>query len=554
MSAGDESHGSSRGWRIAGVVFALALAAWCYAPALRAYFITDDFTLLALVRLLREPLLVFTHDHFPGSLYFRPLGVLVWWLVCAGAEAAPRAQYALNLLLHVACVAALYTLLQRLRRDAPLNALWAALYAAHPLSLGTALWLSDRFDLLDSLFSLLALTAAFAYTQRPRAALLWTILLCLLLALMSKELGVVAAAAVFAAIAFAPRARLGSRQRIAALSAIAALTLAWLVYRQMLLAPAGVAAAQVPPLPDFIKGGWQWLRLGGEFLAQDPRVPLWGEVLLAMAALLWLSAAMIGRARLRVESAVIAALAVLIFLPGLAQAPIALAAGDLDASQSWLYLIVPSRFYHLSVAGLICALMLLTTARTFDAESTVRPRAQRLSAAGLLLALIALAPAAHNAAHRYAAETRAQVPFYAALSTAVAGLDLPAQACQVYLLQTSALLGFSGYADAIAKGLAAAPERLAHCLIGSQRPTYTYFVGAGAVAAADYRPLHTLVRDGREVPWITLGNLQMIYLRMGDATAIPAQAIFLDYRDGAFVDVSAAVRAGERKVDFVTTD
>jgi hypothetical protein len=335
----------------------------------------------------------------------------------------------------------------------------------------------------------------------------------------------------------------------------------WLFYRQALLAPAGMAAAQVPSALDFVKGSWQWLRLGGEFLALDPRMPLWGALLLATAALLWLAAAVLAHWHLlqrrqstpaRLDLAVIAAIIVLIFLPGLVQAPIALNAGDLDASRSWLYLIVPSRFYHLSLAGLVCALMLLTTAPGPQVERPARRHAQRLSSGGLLLALIALAPAAHEAAQRYAVETRAQIPAYAALQTAIAGLDLPAHGCQVYLLQTARLWGFSGYADAIAKGLAVAPERLAHCLVGTQRPTFTYFVRSGSVEAADYHPLQPLVRDGRQVPWIVLGDLQMMYLRMGDAAQIPAQAIFLEYRGGVFVDVSAAVHSSTRKVDFAT--
>ena len=74
-------------WRKTLLLFVCLLATWCYAPGLRAYFAQDDFTLLALVRLLQEPALPFWHDHFPGSLFFRPLGIFVWWLM---GDAATR--------------------------------------------------------------------------------------------------------------------------------------------------------------------------------------------------------------------------------------------------------------------------------------------------------------------------------------------------------------------------------------------------------------------------------------------------------------------------------
>src|SRR4030095_2517302 len=120
-----------------------------------------------IARQLHQPLLLFFHDHFPGSLYFRPLGLSLWWLSAALFDNAPRGHYARSLVLHLGTVAALYTLMQSLRRDAPLNAAWSAVYAVHPLAIGTSLWLSDRFDLFATAFSLLALSAAIGYVRRP---------------------------------------------------------------------------------------------------------------------------------------------------------------------------------------------------------------------------------------------------------------------------------------------------------------------------------------------------------------------------------------------------
>ena len=545
---------SARHARIAGLACAMLLGIACFAPALRAFFAQDDFAFLALVRLLHQPWLLFIHNHFPDHAYFRPLGVLIWWLVAAAAGSAALPQYLANLGLHLACVASLYTLLQRLRPDAVRNGFWAALYAVHPLAIGTALWLSDRFDLLATLFSLLALAATFAHIERPRATTLSALLVCLLLALLSKELGIVAAAASWIALALAPRAQLGARQRFGSLAAIAGVTLIWLAYRHMMLATSLDGGLRLPPVDAFVSGFGNWLRTGLAYLFIDPRAARWSALTLVCAWLSWgvalfLSARNFSTARPRLHVA--AALLTLILLPGLVQAPVAYKhlAGSLGADMFFFHLVVPSRFFHLSLAGLVCALALLTT----STQRTQSTWPMRFGMSGLALALIACAPLSHRLAHDYASGTRKQIGALAAAENALARSTLPAHACQIYFLNTAALWGFAGYSDAMAKALAADPEHLAHCLIATERPPYVYFIRGGSVSASDYRPLRPLELGGKRFPTLDIGDVEAIYLTMGAdiASSIPASAIFLDYRDGAFVDVGAAVRSGERKVDFV---
>jgi len=542
--------------RIAGLLLALALGIWCYAPGLHAFFAQDDFAFLAFVRLLHQPWLLFAHNHFPDYAYFRPLGVLLWWLVAATADDAARPQYALNLMLHLACIAALYAFLQRLRRDAPLNTAWAALYAVHPLAIGTALWLSDRFDLLATLFSLLALNAALAYVERARTCTLLGLLGALLGALLGKELGVVGVAAAFAAIALAPRMRLDLKRRVLALVAITALTCLWLAWRHAMLTTSFGGGSHLPTPTAFVAGTWNWLRAGATYLFADPRAPQWARMLVALALALWIAAALLVRREAAAASPrlhVAAALFVLTLLPGLVQAPVAarhLAAG-IGSDLFFFNLIVPSRFFHLGLAGLVCGLALVTT----PPHATTASPALRLSAAGILLALVALLPVSQRIARDYAEGTDKQAAAFSAAETALAQAALPMHGCQVYFLHTSALWGFAGLSDSIAKGLAAQPERLAHCLISSEQPAWTYFVRKGSVQADDYRPLHPLEVAGKPFPVLEIGDTRALYFSMGEdlRNAPPANAIYLEYRDGAFVDVSAAVRSGERKIPFATT-
>jgi len=540
------------------LVLAGLLAIFCYAPALRAYFAQDDFTLLTLVRLLQQPLLVFYHDHFPGSLFFRPLGVFLWWLTTAAFDNAPRGHYVVNLALHLGVVLALYTLLQRLRRDAPLNAVWAAVFAVHPLAIGTALWLSDRFDLIATGFSLLALTAALAYAQRPRVRNLAAMLACVLLAFMGKEIAIVGALAAAALIALPNRGwPLTPAQRWTAVAAIAALIVAWLGYRQGLQTnPQNLLLHTGPLLAMFTKGFLLWLRVGMEYLVLDPRQATWMTTMLSLGALLLVIAAGLN---LRDHGwrpqtyGIAAAVVILILLPGPTQAPVVyLSMHDFTADKFWFDVVGESRLYHLSLAGLVIGLMLLTNVPAPAAHGGRAAMVNAVVASGLALMLVAWVPDSHALARDYARRTREQIAPLQSAQSAIASLALPPRHCQIYLLDAGSIWGLDINADATIKATSPSPERLEHCLVSTERTPWGSFFRSGSVGPADYAPLRVLNYQGKPIPWIRVGGLEVAYLNLDadiDARAIDG-AFFLEYRDGAFVDVSAQVRSGARPVRF----
>jgi hypothetical protein len=545
-------------WRKTLLLLVCLLAVWCYAPALHAYLAQDDFTLLALARLLHEPALPFWHDHFPGSLFFRPLGIFVWWLTVACFDNAPRGHYAVNLLLHLGVVLALYTLLQSLRRGAPLNVAWTAAYAVHPLAIGTALWLSDRFDLIATGFSLLALAAAAGYAQQPRFGRLAAVLGCVLLAFMGKEIAIVGAIAAAALIALPNRGwPLSAAQRWTALAAIGLLTVAWLGYRQaLLLEPQNALRHAGPLVAMFEKGIALWLRIGFEYLFLDPRQPAWATLLVAAAAVL-LGIAAVETARGEGWKrpgalGVAAAMLVLLFLPGPTQAPVvSVSTSDLTAQTFWFDLVGESRLYHLSLAGLIAGLMLLTTPAASATQQDAR-RGHRAAGMALVLMLVAWIPASHALAHDFARRTREQIGPLSAANAAIAKLPLPARQCQIYLLDATSIWGLADIGDPTIKASSPAPSRLEHCLVLTERAPWGNFIRAGSVDADDYRPLRALEHRGTPVPWLTLGSLQVAYLNLDadiDARTLEG-AFFLEYRNGAFVDVSEQVLSGARPVRF----
>jgi len=543
-------------WRIVAVAAGCLAAAWCYAPALHAYFIEDDFPLLALARMLHQPWQVFYHDHFPGSLFFRPLGVFVWWLTAAAFGTAARGEYAVNLALHLGCVLALYTLLQCLRRGSSLNALWSSAFAVHPVAIGTALWLSDRFDLLATMFSLLGLAAAVAYVQRPRARMLAALLLCLLLAFAGKEIALVGALAAGALIMLPNRDwPLTPAQRWPAVAAIALLIGAWLAYRAAMMSHSQNTLVHLDSFGAMLATGIAaWLRVGYEYFVVDPRQALAATAAQAVgAALMVLAITVCARTR-RVRATawgVAAAVAILLLLPGPTQAPvvaITVAAGWTE--RNWFEVAIESRLYHISLAGFIVALMLLTTRASGAGSDRQFTRIDCLAAAGLALMMAAWIPASHALAHDYASHTRGQIAPLQAARAAIARLHLAPGRCQIYLLDTAALRGFGGNGDAMIKATTADLTRLEHCLVLTERTPWANFIRAGS--AADFSPLRPLTHAGAPVPWLVLGDFELAYLDLDadvDARAIDGAA-FLEFRDGAFHDVTADVRSGARPVHF----
>ena len=536
----------------------LVLTICCFAPALRAYYAVDDYLFLAISRLLQQPWSLFVNNHYPGSEYFRPFGLFFWWSVTGFAKASAPMQYAANLALHLCGAGALYALLQRLSKNALANVFWTGLYAVHPLAIGTALWLSARFDLLSTFFSLLAVNLAIAYAQRPRVATLLALLSFLLLALMSKEAGVIACAVAWITIAFAPRSDLNWVRRGLPLGLIALLTLGWIAYRAWMLSSSGVETNEVPTWTVLFQGLGRWLALGATYLFSDPRMPAWGKILVGLAMPFWLMGLVLRMRRSSLVGSiswgVIGALLALVVLPGILQAPIALPNSEVIARDPFNQLIYFSRQYELSLAGLVCLLMLLTRpgARVAAPGEFSTMRSTGLNFVAGFFLLLATSPVSHAIAHGYASRTREQAALHRAIESTLAAADLPEHGCRIYLLSVPDTHYFPGYSDSIAKGLAASPERLAHCLIQTERTPWAHFVRQGSIAPIDWSPMQPLRRRGKPIPWPEFGGIEVAYLNLepeADARN-DAHGLYFEYRDGRFVDISADVREGRREVHF----
>jgi hypothetical protein len=147
---------TTRGWAIAAAaVLLLAVGGPFFAATT---FHGDDHVFLAFARHAPHPFVAFVSDAHGGE-YYRPLPMMVWWLL--GRPGLGSAAFAaLALALHAATATLTARFLRALARP-PVVAYGAAiLMFLAPQNLDAAYWFSASTDLFATVFVLAALTAA----------------------------------------------------------------------------------------------------------------------------------------------------------------------------------------------------------------------------------------------------------------------------------------------------------------------------------------------------------------------------------------------------------
>jgi Flp pilus assembly protein TadD len=124
-----------------------------------------------------------------GHAYnWHPLTWLSHMLDCQLFGTEPGWHHLTNLLLHIINTLLLFGVLRRMT-----GALWAsgfvaAAFALHPLHVESVAWISERKDVLSTLFWLLTMTSYLWYVRRPSLSRYLLMLLCFALGLMAKPM------------------------------------------------------------------------------------------------------------------------------------------------------------------------------------------------------------------------------------------------------------------------------------------------------------------------------------------------------------------------------
>jgi tetratricopeptide (TPR) repeat protein len=93
-----------------------------------------------------------------------------------------------NVLLHAVNSCLLFLLLRRMTGAVWRSALVAALFAVHPLHVESVAWISERKDVLSTLFWMLTMGAYVSYTRKTKAGSYILVVLCLTAGLLAKAM------------------------------------------------------------------------------------------------------------------------------------------------------------------------------------------------------------------------------------------------------------------------------------------------------------------------------------------------------------------------------
>lgn len=536
-------------FRITFVVVAI-LAIAAFRSAFSAYFMLDDFGMLAIVRFIDNPLDPFFQDQFPGGVYYRPLGMLLWWLSEWALGLEPMGHYCLNLLLHGLVAVALGTLVKEFCGSRWAGLAAAAVFVLHPVGIGTTLWLSDRFDLLALLFGLLGMHAALRFIRDHNRLWLWTTLVLLGLSLLSKEIALVWVAGAGMLWLAAQDGRPAS-QRLKRCLYLLLPVIFYLIARALIFNHDHVLArASTGNLPKlYMQGSLSWLAGWADYSVFWARMDGWKKIM-SMGAFGML--VVLGLASARYSWAGWRRLGLLVGLAiwlssGFLQSPLlAVFTFHMDKGGSAIDTVMSARHFYTSLAGALIALASLLTPL---AEGRV---GRRMLAISLVALLVPWFSASQNLARAHRNETQHVQSLVAAANAAIGRLDLPARGCQIYLLDTDAW-SFGWISDEAIKATAPDLKRIARCLVQTEHTPWYHVAIMDSLDRRSLLPM-TLMDDKAELSTMRdLGKAKMLILNLDARSVVPddSRAKFLSWQDGAFIDVTADVLSGRRDPGFV---
>lgn len=168
------------------IAVATALA---YAGSFAGEWISDDRSLLVenpVVRSLSPTNLWAMATSRSDGVNYIPLNFLSLAIDHSIWGYYPPGFHLTNLLLHIANAWAIYFLLVRLQESQGLAAAASLLWALHPVQVESVAWISERKNLLSTLFLVLALHTYVRYSAAPRVRTYLLVAVLYLAALLSK--------------------------------------------------------------------------------------------------------------------------------------------------------------------------------------------------------------------------------------------------------------------------------------------------------------------------------------------------------------------------------
>ena len=120
--------------------------------------------------------------------YWQPLAWLSHMLDCQLFGLKAGMHHLTNVLFHIANTLLLFAILNKMTRAPWRSAFAAALFALHPLHVGSVAWVAERKDLLSATFWMLTIGAYVRYVERPDRHRYWLTLGLYVMGLMAKPM------------------------------------------------------------------------------------------------------------------------------------------------------------------------------------------------------------------------------------------------------------------------------------------------------------------------------------------------------------------------------
>ena len=124
----------------------------------------------------------------PAGGNWLPMTWLSFMLDCQLFNANPGRMHLVNLLLHLVNTLLLFTILRRMTGSLWPSAFVAAVFSLHPLHVESVAWITERKDVLCTLFLLLTIAAYAGYVKRPSVFRYLLTLVLFALGLMAKPM------------------------------------------------------------------------------------------------------------------------------------------------------------------------------------------------------------------------------------------------------------------------------------------------------------------------------------------------------------------------------
>lgn len=526
-----ERSGGPSAWTLLLPLFAFLL--WFYLPVTRGDFVADDYVFLATSRMVDAPLAAFWQSHFYEPYYFRPIGVLSWWLLTRLFGLDYASHSLINLLLHMANAGLLLWLLRALALRSSAVVAGVVLFALGPFALATMLWPSNRFDLLAAGFLLVQAIAVVRALQGNVFAVPLA-MLAALAACWSKELAY-PVATVMACVVLAATT-VPWKRRLSLFVALGVAIGAAFFMRHHVLANA-YALASADPLTQVIDGAAAMItslpRLL-ELIAGAERAAWfgWGVLGALVAALVWARREASDVNGLLIAVVLIALAAFVVQTPLAKNFAVMLDGGPFGT-------ITFARFYYAPWLT-ACVLVALIVARG------------RLGVvASLVIVAVAVAAAltTRPLPESFADWVKRDVKPLSVLATRTveAGVSGDSPCVFVFLGTQAVHPYFRMFSDVTIKARTTMPERVWRCHVMTESTPWLFAFPASVVPAE--LPLRTITNpDGTAKPDSAWSSVRYRYrLPAKDVAALPG-ARFFEWREGVFSDVTAEVRAGARKI------